>query len=140
MKNLLCVFAVCFTLGLFISSCATAGSAPMAEESSAKRKYVGEKQANKNLAEFLRKNTALSIEGTHPSIRISMRGTNTITGDARPYFIIDGVRLGRSYTQADNTVNLNNIKSVRVLKGLSELAVYGEDGVNGVILLDHYTN
>lgn len=123
-----------------MSSCASAGNAPVAEEGTSKRKFVGEGQSNRNLAEFLRKNTSLTVEGNHPNVRISIRGINTIKGDSRPMWIIDGVRMGRSYTQADNAVNLQNVKRIQVKKGLSELAVYGEDGVNGVIIIDHWTD
>ncbi len=139
MKNLLFFFILSFTLGMVYSSCASSAGEATAQENSNKRKFIGEGQANRNLAEFLRKNTSITVEGTHPNVRLMIRGITTIKGDSRPFFIIDGVRMGRSYAQANNAVNLLNIKRINVLRGLSELAVYGEDGVNGVIIIDHYT-
>ena len=140
MKNLLLLLFVSFTLSLFTSSCATSNADGTSTENKKARKALGEGQLNNNLADLLRKNTPLVINGQHPNVAISIRGINTIRGDSRPFFIIDNSRIGRSYAQANNAVNLQNVKSIRVLKGLSELAVYGQDGVNGVIIIEHLTN
>ena len=136
MKNSL-LFCAIFLLGsLLLTSCSTSRSDAASGEPK-KTKLIGEGQLNNSLADLLRKNTPLNIQGQHPNVKIDIRGINTIKGDTRPFFIIDGTRLGRSYIQAHNAVNLGNVKSIRILRSLSQLAVYGEDGVNGVIIIDH---
>jgi len=129
----------CITVSALLTSCATSsGASQSSEDRSGARKIVGQGQINYSLADLLRKNTPLQVQGVHPNVSILVRGVSTIQGDSRPFFIIDGVRLGRSYAQADNIVDINNVKSIRVYKGLSELAVFGEDGVNGVIAITHH--
>lgn len=137
MKNLLVAIVYLFFFALLSNSCSSSQGAVANNGSSKSTKLVGEGQSNTNLAEFLRKNTSLNIKGSHPNVAIDIRGLTSIEGDTRPFFVIDGIRMGRSYVQANNAVNLTNIKSVRILKSLSQLAVYGNDGVNGVIIIDH---
>ncbi len=79
--------------------------------------------------------------------KINIRGTSTITGDAQPLWVIDGVPVNTSENGNDDfrdgmvspTRNLdidpNNIASMSILKGLSATTLYGSQGRNGVILI-----
>ncbi|MEX0771336.1 MAG: SusC/RagA family TonB-linked outer membrane protein [Balneolaceae bacterium] len=82
---------------------------------------------------------------------IVIRGFTTMTGSNAPLFIVDGVRFDGDRNTTDNwaqgggaTVTPNrfldidpsNIENVTVLKGLSAAVLYGEQGRNGVILID----
>lgn len=61
--------------------------------------------------------------------KIRIRGANSITGSNEPLYVIDG-------QFADiNTINVNDIKSMEVLKDASSTAIYGTRGANGVILI-----
>ena len=137
MKNLFIIVVFALSSILYFSSCSSSQGGVASSSTNNSSKLVGEGQLNNNLADLLRKNTSLNIKGQHPNVNIDIRGINTIKGDSRPFFVIDGVSMGRSYAQANNAVNLNNVKRIRILKSLSELAVYGEDGVNGVIIIEH---
>lgn len=70
-----------------------------------------------------------SQPGAASSIRI--RGTNSLTGNSSPLFVIDGlIGAGNS---AD--INMMDIESVEVLKDASATALYGSRGSAGVILI-----
>ncbi|SHI46326.1 TonB-linked outer membrane protein, SusC/RagA family [Pseudozobellia thermophila] len=70
-----------------------------------------------------------SQPGAAASIRI--RGTNSITGNSSPLFVIDGlIGAGNS---AD--INVQDIESVEVLKDASATALYGSRGSAGVVLI-----
>ncbi|MDT7828362.1 TonB-dependent receptor [Pricia sp. S334] len=70
-----------------------------------------------------------SQPGAAASIRI--RGTNSLTGNSSPLFVIDGlIGAGNS---AD--INVNDIESVEVLKDASATALYGSRGSAGVVLI-----
>ncbi len=70
-----------------------------------------------------------SVPGAASSIRI--RGTNSLTGNSSPLFVIDGlIGAGNS---AD--INVMDIESVEVLKDASATALYGSRGSAGVILI-----
>lgn len=83
------------------------------------------------------------------SARITIRGNTSIASNTQPLFIVDGVPIGSGGNagataggvNAVNTVNPfdylnpNDIKSISVLKGPSAIAIYGNRGSNGVILI-----
>lgn len=69
-----------------------------------------------------------SEPGAGLSIRI--RGSNSINGDNSPLLVIDGV-LGGSF----ESLNMNDVESMQVLKDASATAIYGSQGANGVIII-----
>ncbi|WP_051315761.1 SusC/RagA family TonB-linked outer membrane protein, partial [Arenibacter certesii] len=70
-----------------------------------------------------------SQPGAAASIRI--RGTNSISGNSSPLFVIDGlIGAGNS-----SDINVLDIESVEVLKDASATALYGSRGSAGVILI-----
>ncbi len=89
--------------------------------------------------------------GTSQKIRI--RGTNTITGDAEPLWVIDGVpmqdqlpgipssaeikagSLDNIFLTGIAGINPNDIESVTVLKDASAAAIYGSRAAGGVIVV-----
>lgn len=81
------------------------------------------------------------------STNITIRGYTSITGSNQPLFVVDGVPFGSDtnnseafFDSATETsrfldLDLNNIREINVLKGLSATALYGNRGRNGVILI-----
>ncbi len=84
--------------------------------------------------------------------KIRIRGTNTITGNADPLWVVDGVplqrdipRIGTSQIKAGDFndiftngiagINPNDIESVTVLKDASAAAIYGSRAAGGVIVV-----
>ena len=65
--------------------------------------------------------------GQAPDIRI--RGTGNI-GSIAPLYVVDGV-----FTYDISYVNPNDIESMEVLKDPSSLAIFGNQGANGVIII-----
>lgn len=88
--------------------------------------------------------------GESASIRI--RGTNTITGNAEPLWVVDGVPLQKDIPKISSSqikagdfntifsgglagINPNDIASVTVLKDASATAIYGSRAAGGVIVV-----
>lgn len=65
--------------------------------------------------------------GQNPDIRI--RGTGSIASIA-PLYVVDGV-----FTYDISYVNPNDIESMEILKDPSSLAIFGNQGANGVIII-----
>jgi TonB-dependent starch-binding outer membrane protein SusC len=72
--------------------------------------------------------TASSAPGGGVSIII--RGHNSVNSGSQPLYIVDGIPLGNI-----NTIPVEDIESVEVLKDASSTAIYGSRGSNGVILI-----
>ena len=66
--------------------------------------------------------------GAQPTILI--RGLGTVFSGYEPLYVIDGVE-----TNGMNGLNPNDIETIDILKDASSLAIYGQKGSNGVILI-----
>jgi TonB-linked SusC/RagA family outer membrane protein len=75
-------------------------------------------------------------------IRVRVRGVSSISGNAQPLYVVDGVPVVAdnlsSTTAATNPIadiNPNDIESISVLKDASASAIYGSRATNGVVLI-----
>ena len=68
--------------------------------------------------------------GGNPMIRI--RGTNSISSNNTPLFVVDGIE---GVQNVLTIMNPNQIESIDVLKDASATAIYGARGSNGVIII-----
>lgn len=76
--------------------------------------------------------TATAAEGSPDAdIRIRVRGGMSITGDNSPLYIVDGVQVENGL----NSVVIQDIQSIDVLKDASATAIYGARGANGVVII-----
>jgi iron complex outermembrane receptor protein len=85
--------------------------------------------------------------GPSSSSRIQIRGNARLDNNTEPLFVIDGILIKPATTGADSwgtgadfgnilkDLNQDDFESISVLKGSAATAVYGEDGLNGVILI-----
>jgi TonB-linked SusC/RagA family outer membrane protein len=81
------------------------------------------------------------------STRIVLRGTNSITGDNTPLFVVDGTLMSKIDRGGDpvgggwdfgsvlNDINPDDIETMTVLKGPNAAALYGSQAANGVIVI-----
>ncbi|QNL48382.1 TonB-dependent receptor [Olivibacter sp. SDN3] len=61
---------------------------------------------------------------------VRIRGTGSVNAGNEPLYVIDGFPTGNL-----NSININDIESMEVLKDASATAIYGSRGSNGVILV-----
>jgi len=86
--------------------------------------------------------------GVNPQVRVTLRGARNIADGANePLFVVDGVPMPTvealnqqlsnmiRKTSAFSAINPNDIEEITVLKGANAAAIYGSQGVNGVILI-----
>lgn len=121
------------------------------------RSDVFENRAQTNVDNLLQGQIAgVSVSATSgrpgESSRIRIRGTNTLSGDAEPLWVVDGVPLQRSVPNIkteqikagdfDNIfvdgiagINPNDIENVTILKDASATAIYGSRAAGGVIVV-----
>jgi len=85
--------------------------------------------------------SGLRVESDHnvvgSDVKVFLRGINSFRSDSQPLWIIDGVMVDSDLSSL-SWLNLEDIKSVSILKDLSTTAIYGAQGANGVILVSTY--
>ncbi len=92
-------------------------------------------------------NVSSAGSGPGGSVRLLLRGANSMTGSNEPLYVIDGIPLdntiqnqgraggGIDYGNAANNINPDDIESISVLKGGAAAALYGSRGQNGVVMI-----
>lgn len=91
-----------------------------------------------NINEALQGRVAgLSVtKGVSPSddASLKVRGTNTINSGSSPIYVVDGLVMDNQFGFY-NSINVNDVESIEVLKDASATALYGSRGANGVIVV-----
>ncbi|WP_270089095.1 SusC/RagA family TonB-linked outer membrane protein [Sphingobacterium sp. SYP-B4668] len=72
-----------------------------------------------------------SMGGSNPQSSILIRGRNSILASNEPLIVMDGI----PYPGNLSDINVNEVKSIDVLKDASATAIYGSRGANGVIII-----
>lgn len=85
------------------------------------------------LVDYLRRVPGLQIEQRGSNISVMIRGANSISGDNSPLFVVDRQPVGTDYGDAASAVDINDIKTINVIKGAEGQQLYGMRGANGVI-------
>jgi TonB-linked SusC/RagA family outer membrane protein len=72
--------------------------------------------------------------GANPVIRI--RGVGTILTGRDPLYVVDGIEVTTlNGANPIGGLNPNDIESINILKDASSLAIYGQKGANGVVII-----
>lgn len=74
----------------------------------------------------------LTNNGVDPSYRVVLRGAKSITGNNQALIVIDNVISSADILQQ---IPPEAIENINVIKGLQGAALYGQQGVNGVIIV-----
>jgi TonB-dependent SusC/RagA subfamily outer membrane receptor len=88
----------------------------------------------------------LQVTGTGQpgsSVRLTLRGDNSFSGNNQPLMVIDGVPVDNpigtngnlDYGNPISNINPDDIESITVLKGPNGAALYGAKAANGAILI-----
>ena len=76
----------------------------------------------------------ISADGTPgQSSSVVIRGSNSITGDNNPLYVVDGFPQGEDFDI--EMLAPSEIQSIVILKDASSTAIYGSRGANGVIMI-----
>jgi len=70
--------------------------------------------------------------GINPSVRITLRGTRSLTGDNQALVVIDGVQTTQDVLTA---LNPDDIADITILKGANAAALYGSQASNGALIV-----
>lgn len=100
---------------------------------------TGSKYANYvTLAEALKSMGGVQVSTNGGETRILVRNVNSILGENRPLFVVNGIQRGRGYSVVSD-IDPKTISSISVKSGLTATNRWGEQGNAGVILIKTLT-
>lgn len=85
------------------------------------------------LVDYLRRIPGLQIHQRGNEINVTVRGVNSLTGNQNPLFVVNRNPVGNSYDEAVMAVDVNDIRTVNVIKGPEGQQMYGTRAANGVV-------
>ncbi len=85
------------------------------------------------LSDYLRRVAGVTVFGSEGNISINIRGSASFENSTEPLFVVNGQRVGRSYSRVESMVPVADIATIRVVKGVEASSGYGLEGGNGVI-------
>jgi TonB-dependent SusC/RagA subfamily outer membrane receptor len=77
----------------------------------------------------------LNIDDPNPDLQTQLRGASSAYLINKPLYIVNGIALDNA-----DFIPVENIESIEVLKNISETAIYGIRGVDGVIIINTKKN
>jgi TonB-dependent starch-binding outer membrane protein SusC len=105
------------------------------------RNYTGSADEMKNMGTnvpldvYMRGLAGVNIEGTGARAKVTIRGVNSFVSSPEPLFVVNNNALNGGFSSAYEMINVNDIKSVTVLKDAGSTGIYGVRGANGVIVI-----
>jgi TonB-dependent SusC/RagA subfamily outer membrane receptor len=95
-----------------------------------------------SILDYLRRVPGIQISGHENNPEITVRNATSVghdekgpLGETGPLFVIDDTPVGNNYATVASMIDVNDIKSVTVLKDVASTSEYGMLGANGVIVI-----
>ncbi len=118
---------ICSLLLVFaLMGCATTNSSSSREEDENNIVLV------KDLPNYINTLPRISVQGS----QVYNTSASSISGTTSPLFVLDGIQIGRSLYDVMSLLNENQAVKVEFLKISRATIRYGEEGRNGVILIN----
>jgi hypothetical protein len=86
-----------------------------------------------SILDHLKRISGLNIDDRGGDIHISMRGVHTVSGENNVLFVLNGRQIGNRYSDLENSVDVNDIEDIRLIRGTMGAQLYGIRGANGVV-------
>jgi hypothetical protein len=121
------------TLFLFQLACTSSkNTANDTDEKIDKLERVDNPVNTLSLADHIQRLPGVSVRRNGQIVEVTLKGMKSFSSSGEPLFVVDGQRY-TTYAAAAAVVDVNDIKSVRVLRSVNERAEYGMVGAQGVI-------
>ena len=127
-----------FLIAVFMTACASTNNKAITQQPDSIENTADDQQLASTDKDLIRVNNPRSLAlllARAPGVFLDFRsGIPKIRGGF-PLYVVNGVRLGKNYSSVAQSVNIDDVRSVQVLKSPSETLIYGRSGTNGVIII-----
>ena len=88
------------------------------------------------LDQYLKRLNGVKVVGEGRNAVVQIRGVASFELSTEPLFILDGVRLGSTFKNVYDLINISDISTIEVLTSSRATLLYGSDGFSGAIVIN----
>lgn len=137
MKRNLLLGLVTFSMLVWFTSCSTSNrvgnQSSIDSESRSPNGDIINPEATVSFMDHLRKVPGVQVNGSGFNATVKIRGTSSIMSSSEPLIVVNGAAASGGIKEVAQTIPVDQIKRIKVLKNASETGMYGSRGGNGVI-------
>jgi len=128
MKQMYHINYIIILVSVLFLSCGSGKNTASSERADAISKM---NESNISLLNQIRRLKGVTVQGGVP---ILLLGSNSVTGNLEPLYVVNSYIVGSRFAQVEHIVNPIDVESIKILKG-SAASFYGSRAANGVILI-----
>lgn len=136
MKIFINLFLILTVASILFISCATSG----VDRNSSSIDQMLIENPDLTLKDYLRRITGVQVQERGGEVLVFIRGVSSMTGNNSPLFIINNTQIGTNYSAVENSVDIKDIASIRVMKSSEAMTMYGMMASNGAIIINTKRN
>jgi len=88
------------------------------------------------LDQYLKRLNGVKVVGEGRNAVVQIRGAASFELSTEPLFILDGVRLGTTFKNVYDLINVADVSTIEVLSSSKATLLYGSDGFSGAIVIN----
>lgn len=88
-----------------------------------------------SLLGHLKKVPGLYIDQRGSDINVFLRGVSTISAENSALFVVNGTPVGTRYSDLENSVDVNDVENISIMRGSQASQIYGFRGAYGAVIV-----
>lgn len=88
-----------------------------------------------SMLDHLKRVSGLNIDQRGGEVNVFLRGVSTIASDNRALFVVNGTPIGNRYADLENSVDVNDVELISVLRGSQASQLYGMRASFGAVVV-----
>ena len=123
-------------LFLMLSACtATERASDSGESSESEATQSSSVDPSISLLKQIRMLPGIYVESRGGEVDVYLRGQYSFNAETRVLFVVNNIPIGRDFSSLDSMVNVDDIKSIRVMRAIESAQLYGLRGSSGAIVI-----
>lgn len=89
-----------------------------------------------SLLKQIRMLPGIYVESRAGDVNVYLRGQYSFNAETRVLFVVNNIPIGRDFSSLDSMVNVDDIKSIKVMRAIESAQLYGLRGSSGAIVIE----
>ena len=89
-----------------------------------------------SLLKQIRMLPGIYVESRGGQVDVYLKGQYSFNAETRVLFVVNNIPVGRDFSALDSMVNVDDIKSIRVMRAIESAQVFGLRGSSGAIVIE----